>query len=358
MSAVFSISRAPSRLALIDALKAIGAQFIVLHHLAFYGPMSDYTQELMPQLVAWFSQQGRLAVQMFLVVAGFLAARSLAPGGILVPPQPSRVLVQRFVRIALPFMAALVLAVLCSELASRWMEHDSIPAEPTAWQWLTHALLLHSLLDADALSAGAWYVAIDFQLFALLLGLLWLARRVGLNARAAVVAVLMLVVASLFYFNRNSAWDDWALYFFGAYGLGSLTFWAAQLRPRGRAKAAMLALAVLTVLALALEFRSRIALALCVALLLGWAQHGQWLTRWPQGRVWAFMGQISYGVFLLNFPVALVVNALFTRFVAPDPWLQTLGVLCAWVACNLAGAVFYLVVEVRLIPHTLARFQR
>ncbi|MEY4755596.1 MAG: hypothetical protein RJA34_494, partial [Pseudomonadota bacterium] len=30
------------RLALIDALKAIGAQFIVLHHLAFYGPMSDY----------------------------------------------------------------------------------------------------------------------------------------------------------------------------------------------------------------------------------------------------------------------------------------------------------------------------
>jgi peptidoglycan/LPS O-acetylase OafA/YrhL len=50
-------------------------------------------------------------------------------------------------------------------------------------------------------------------------------------------------------------------------------------------------------------------------------------------------------VFLLNFPVALVVNAWFTRFASPDPVVQTLGVVLAWVACNVAGALFHHAVE-------------
>jgi hypothetical protein len=37
---------ATSRLAFIDALKAVACQLIVLHHLAFYGPMSDHAYSL------------------------------------------------------------------------------------------------------------------------------------------------------------------------------------------------------------------------------------------------------------------------------------------------------------------------
>ena len=48
-------------------------------------------------------------------------------------------------------------------------------------QFLAHALLLHSLLGMDALSAGVWYVAIDFQLFTLFVAVLWLARSVALT---------------------------------------------------------------------------------------------------------------------------------------------------------------------------------
>ena len=39
------------RLPYIDALKAVGAQLIVLHHLAFYGPMTDWTHRLLPGLM-------------------------------------------------------------------------------------------------------------------------------------------------------------------------------------------------------------------------------------------------------------------------------------------------------------------
>jgi len=78
------------------------------------------------------------------------------------------------------------------------------------------------------------------------------------------------------------------------------------------------------------------------------AQWGQWLQTFPRSRVLAYLGQISYSVFLLNFPVGLVVNAAFTRFAPASPLVQTVGVLVAWLACNLAGALFCHQVEHRL----------
>lgn len=333
------------RMALIDALKALGSQFIVLHHLAFYGPMSDWTHRLLPGLVQWLSQEARMAVQVFLVVGGFLAARSLAPRGVLLTPQPLLLLKKRYLRTAAPYLAALMLSMVCTEFARNWMEHDSIPERAQLGQFIAHALLLHGVLGQDSISAGVWYVAIDFQLFALLLGLLWLAR--GLRGRLALSAALLLlgVTLSLYGFNLDPGWDSWAVYFLGAYGLGVLTYWASQPQHGARGLAWLLLFALLVIGALAVEFRERIALALVVALLLGVAQQGQWLSRWPRGRVWAYFGQISYSVFLLNFPVALVVNALFTRFAPADTWVQTGGVLLAWLACNLAAAAFFHLVE-------------
>jgi len=51
-----------SRLPLIDALKAIASQLIVIHHLAFYGPMSDYALPLAPKLIPWLYDYARIAV--------------------------------------------------------------------------------------------------------------------------------------------------------------------------------------------------------------------------------------------------------------------------------------------------------
>jgi hypothetical protein len=45
-------------------------------------------------------------------------------------------------------------------------------------QIIAHIFLLQDILGFDALSAGIWYVAIDFQLFVLLLGILWMARTI------------------------------------------------------------------------------------------------------------------------------------------------------------------------------------
>jgi peptidoglycan/LPS O-acetylase OafA/YrhL len=345
---VKAIEGGGERLLFIDLLKAVGAQLIVLHHLAFYGPMSDWTHRLAPDLVTWFSQDARMAVQVFLVVAGFLAARSLAPDGVLRDARaPMGQLGQRYVRTALPYIAALLVAMLCTELARQWMaQHDSLPAPPGLWQFVSHALLVHTLLDVDSLSAGVWYVAIDFQLYALLLGLLWLARRRQASVAWVQALVFAVVAASLFHFNRDSDWDSWALYFFGAYGLGALTWWTTHSDGAWRNGRWLLgALVAMALAALVIDFRERVALALTVGLALACAQRQGWLYTWPRRRAVAYFSRISYAVFLLNFPVALVVNALFTRYGNADVGTQTAGVLLAWLACNLAGALFHRGVE-------------
>jgi peptidoglycan/LPS O-acetylase OafA/YrhL len=315
--------------------------------------MSDWTHRLAPDVVAWFSQDARLAVQVFLVVAGFLAARSLAPQGVLKSSQPLWMVRQRYIRIGLPLMAALLVAIVCTEIAREWMAHDSLPDFPDFWQVVTHALLVHSLLDVDSLSAGVWYVAVDMQLFTVLLAILWLNNKLKLSVRAVMICVAGLVMASLLHFNRDSDWDNWAVYFFGAYGLGALTHWLSSNVTQTSRWIPMGLLAAVTVVALAIDFRTRIALALAVSLLLFWAQTRGWLFTWPNSKTLNYLSKISYSVFLLNFPVALVVNAWFTRFASADAWVQTVGVLVAWVACNVAGALFYAVVEKR--THRWAR---
>src|SRR3954464_2362951 len=66
---------------LINMLKAGAAQLIILHHLAFYGPMSDHVRTMLPSLIDWLGGTARIAVQVFLVIGGFLAAKSLSPSG-------------------------------------------------------------------------------------------------------------------------------------------------------------------------------------------------------------------------------------------------------------------------------------
>lgn len=333
-----------NRLAFVDGLKAIGSQLIVLHHLAFYGPMSDVAQELAPNLIAWLSRDARIAVQVFLVVGGFLAAKALAPYGRLIAVTPFETLTNRYFKLVIPYFAALLLAVACSALARNLFEHDATPSVPDAGQFIAHILLLHGLLEIDALTAGAWYIAIDFQLFAILLGILWFCRHTRAGATAGPLGTAALGILSLYYFNRDPSWDNWGLYFFGSYALGALAFWISSQKNAGYG---LLVMAIVTAAALGVDFRSRIAIALLVALALGMAHRTGRIKYWPKSPVLAYLGQISYGVFLVNFPIGLVVNAIFARYTPENPWLNALGMLLAWFSCLVGGALFFHYIERR-----------
>lgn len=338
-----------ARLPAIDALKAIACVLIVLHHLAFYGPMADIARPLMPGIIDFLFDYGRMAVQVFLVVSGFLFATRFTPASPALGA-PLALLFQRYTRLVVPYSAALLLAIACSAVAGVWMEHRSISEPPDLGQLLAHVLLLHDLLDQDALSAGVWYVAIDFQLFALAVLLLWLPHRLAARfpARAGVLrvgAVLLvagMTLASLFGFNRDAWWDETALYFFGSFGLGILCSWALRL-PRPALWLGLLTLAAAA--ALAVDFRERIAVATGVMLFLAFTARSGLLHTLPVPAAVSRLAQISYSVFLVHFPLSLLVNAAVSGFFPANPVINALGMLLALALSIVAGAEFHRRIE-------------
>ena len=305
----------------LDLLKIAGSQLIVLHHFSAYGPLAQAMHPLAPDLMDWMYEYARMAVQIFLVMGGYLAVQNLMP----VAQQSRRVLAKtlmhRYRRLVLPFLAALVLSVLSAALARAVVPDDFIPHAPTLKQALAHALMLQGVTQTEALSAGVWYVAIDFQLFVLLAVVLWVGHRLG-RRRTAQAMVLGLMLASLWLFNLNAKLDNYAIYFFGSYGLGVLAFWASRSRRPGNWL--VLGTAAGT-LALFINFRERIAVALLTALLLCALQLRG--ARLPLERhmpdairhkihQW---GQASYALFLVHFPVLMLGNAGFEVWLLHQP---------------------------------------
>ncbi len=301
-----------NRSPLIDGAKAVASQLIVLHHLSLYAPMIDAIAAAWPALVEFLSQQGRLAVQPFLVIGGFLTAQSLERRRGL---SPLPLMAQRFLRLAPPLWLALLLVVLATALVGRWLAHvDWLSPLPSVRTVLAHLFLLQDVLGVPALSAGVWYVAIDFQLFALFAVLAWVSGAASrpLADTWAPALVALATAASIVVFSRVPALDVWAIYFLSAYGLGALAAWAVG-RPRARVWF------VLTVAVLVADWlvapRARPLLALATALALCGAAHLRWpasagVARWAQ-RVVHFLADVSYGVFVGHFAVIILVSGLW-----------------------------------------------
>ena len=342
---------------LIDAVKALGCLLIVLHHMAFYGPMSDVVAKAWPSVVSVLDEHGRLAVQFFLVCSGFLTAGALARFEALSPLEALRLGGQRYLRLAIPLLAALSFTVLATEWVRPDFDHASLSATPEWGQAFAHMVLAQQLLDMDSLSAGVWYVAIDFQLYAMTLLSL-----VVVKACRAVQVVpsawalrwslwLGLTCTSLWGWNLNPEWDSHGIYFFGSYGLGLLA-WEGRRRlllnspnVQQQRVGIWLLFVLIGALAWALESRSRITTAWLVAGLLMSSPNGltpstngtQQMALWR--RAVQGLSTVSYSVFLTHFGVSLLVSASVVSLWPDVLWAHALGMLAALLLSVLVGAL-------------------
>jgi len=260
---------------LIDGLKVLASQLIVLHHIVLYAPMAQVLAPGWPATAGFLGGEARYVVQLFLVIGGYLAAQGLAR-----PQAPlPRLLWARWLRLV-PMLAVALLAVLAATALLPRTGGQPPWQGPLPW------------------------------------------------------AVAALALASLAWFNRDSALDMWGLYFFNAYGLGVLAAWAG----RSRALAGLFALLCALHLAdalLAARPRAGLAALTAVALAL-WAGRGA--LRGPLQRWLAYWSDASYGVFLIHYAVIVAATALWLRLPSGGPaaaWALLFG---CWAASLAAGA--------------------
>jgi len=123
-------------------------------------------------------------------------------------------------------------------------------------------------------------------------------------------------------------------------------FWIGRATRRRTWQFAVALLVLVGAEALALEWRSRIATALVAALLLAVAQRrgGLALAAWPP---LVRLGRISYSLFLIHFPVLLLVSAAVARLAPAGPWIDLFGLVAAFALSIGAAVLLYRWVESR-----------
>jgi peptidoglycan/LPS O-acetylase OafA/YrhL len=334
---------------LIDGLKVCAAQIILLHHCMSYGELASAAKELLPNVSAFVFDYGRYAVQIFLVMAGYLAAKSFEKQVISPTSHTASVgaglvvrqAVQRYIRLVGPYIVALLITIACATLARQWSVAEYIGQPETIAQVLAHLFLLQGVLGYESISAGVWYVAIDWQLYTVL-ALIYAIVPQG-NLRIGIIAGLIL--ASLLYFNRHAEYENTFIYFIGSYGLGILAYFASGLNAlksmvhQAMAKKILIAIAVIVALSAMHSVWMRNYLALGIAFLLllagsGSYSHPQaWLARVMQ---WA--SARAYCAFLIHFAFILLVNTALIAFGIQSPVVGVAAIglvsVLSWIAAN------------------------
>jgi peptidoglycan/LPS O-acetylase OafA/YrhL len=327
---------------LMDGLRVVAAHVIVLHHLVSYGPLASTLEQTWPGLFDLLFNFGRFATQIFLVMAGYLSAQTLWSSD--APSLGERVR-KRYARLMPPFLLAILSVAVAVTWLRPWINQDWLTEPPTVWQWLSHALLIQDLVGQPSMTVGAWYVAIDFQLFVLLNLLVWCLLSLGARREGVLMTVVGLCLASQWYFNRDPEWDRWALYFFESYGVGALLAWSCRGAPGAAMARKGLWLCLLSAVVAGLVFpRPRLMLTVLVCVLLWWG-----VQRWHPSQRWSGWLQrssdVSYALFLTHFMPLVVANALWIQWGPPSPGWGVVVLTLTWGGCMIWAVIFHRSVE-------------
>ena len=322
---------------------------IILHHLSSYGQMAVDARSLLPGLMAWLFEYGRYAVQIFLVMAGYLATQSLTrfANARFSSQNLLRVIINRYLRLFAPYIAALIFTIFCAWTARFWVNDEFVGEQETLNQFIAHLFFLQGILGLDSISAGAWYVAIDWQLYSVLAVLL-----ISFSSYQALIWLIgILATCSLLYFNRSAQYEAYFIYFIGSYGLGVLAYLAknfADKKIQVLAKFALVIIGAIIAISTLHEvwLRNFMAWFVAITLLLwgnaaypgeGSVTHG---LKASLLRAIAWASPRSYCAFLIHFAFILLANTLYisSGMHAHESGLIAICLMLGVVVCSTVAA--------------------
>ena len=311
--------------------------------------MAIDARSAMPGLMIWLFDYGRYAVQIFLVMAGYLASRSLTrlANAKLNGRNLLRLIINRYLRLFVPYIAALIFTMLCAWITRFWLNDEFVGEQETLSQFLAHLFFLQGILGLDSISAGVWYVAIDWQLYSVLAILL-----ISFSSFQALIWFISIIAtASLLYFNRSNQYEAYFIYFIGSYSLGVLAYLGknfADKKIQGLAKFVLITIGVIIAVSTLQQVWLRNFLAWFVAIaLLVWGNtaypstgsvtHG---LRVSVLRAIAWASPRSYCAFLIHFAFILLANTLYiaSGMHSHESGVIAIGLMLGVVVCSAIAA--------------------
>lgn len=342
-------------MALADLLRGLAAICIVWHHLSLYAPQSDLADQFAPTLGYNLFNRALYAVAVFFILGGLTSSvdKRIRTSSSESRNSPGvswhnlvRDLLQRYLRLALPYLAMLLLLHLAS-WGSNYLGKPLNQIEDWSWpKFVSHFLFMQDLLGFGNFSAGTWYLCIEFQwsCFVLLLAYLASCLEKGSNAdRSNSVLVRTAVlfpigIASAWYWSRNHEWEASFLFFASQYILGVFLGWNLQ----NRLPTWMLLVYSFGIGAsLLVNPRPQMFASILIACTL-WIGT-KWTIGWKLPRTMSWLSEISYSLFLTHY----LINGIV--FLAIDSWAsQSPG--------NAAGAMMIAFTISLLVAHIFHRY--
>jgi peptidoglycan/LPS O-acetylase OafA/YrhL len=305
-----------------DLLRGVAALSVAWFHFTNGGPLLED---------GWLKGSGShgwLGVHAFFVISGFVIPLSMQRAGYALRRHAGTFVLKRFIRLEPPYLLAVALCVVLGMLSAAAPAYAGRPFALDQAQLLLHVGYLNDLFGVPWLNPVFWSLAIEFQFYlsmALLYPLLAHRRRAVALAALAAASLSALVLR------------DGALVFLYAplFAFGVLAFWLRSGQLGARAFLALaLANAVVAVPALG---PAAAMVGGAAALILAFAE-------WRVPRAFAFLGAISYSLYLLHVPIGGRVVNLGARVAEGD--LARAAVLAAALAASLLAAwLFFRVVE-------------
>lgn len=299
-----------------NLIRFIAASAVLLDH-SFY----LVAREIAAQSTIDFAELeiGRLGVDVFFIVSGFLVTRSVLTQPTLTDYAVARVLRLFPALLVVTIFIAFVLGPLVSSVS--WQDYFS-DARPWIYVPLTASLITHSLTlpgvfetvpEAGVIDAPLWTLRYETMCY-VLLAFIALFGMLASRTRAALTVVLILAGYLLITFatplREIPAIDSATRFTFGFFAGGALYLFADKI------KLSLVGVFVLAVAAFAAYGTPIYEMTLRVALAYGLI----WFALVPSGSIRKFnlIGDYSYGLYILCFPIMQTI-VMLTPAIAPWP---------------------------------------
>lgn len=342
----------------LAGIRGIAALWVMLHHLVNQYPIN----EALPDWILLISYKGWLGVDLFFILSGFVISyvhQTDFKDGISLHSL-KRFMILRFIRIYPVHFIATISLIPIYWVASHYFQYQS-PADAFSFTKFFYSLSLTNGLGIPE-SAG-WNVpswSVSSEAFAYLLfpclTFLFFARTMPIAVCLLSITVIFIVTTAIGWNFSNgeryiSSWSANILRITSEFSVGCLLFNIYKIKNKFPlyqiTSLAFIAVAVMTVL----EISSKLDILFLIAfsiMILGLSEDKGVIASHLGNKVWTYLGEISYSIYICHGVVFMVLNALFSKFLLIDnTWHSAIAIILYLLTTWLVSHVMYSQLEVK-----------